>query len=66
MSERIIDLYDSSGDFDDLLSRAEDEATTNWEMGFTSDLRDRFDEYGDEMYLTERQREILERIAHGD
>ena len=64
MSDTISDKFDSPDDFDDLLYTAEQQAGTYWEMEFCSDMRDRFEEYGDRMYLSDRQRETLEKIAN--
>lgn len=50
-------------EFSDLLSEAEGEAHTQWAEQFTSDMRERYDEWGDEMFITDRQLEMLEKIA---
>lgn len=60
MSQQVQDL---DYDFEDLLSEAESKARGAWEENFTEDMRDKFDEYGDRMYLSDRQEEILKRIA---
>ncbi len=52
-------------DFEDLLDAAESNAVSGWDMDFTADLRNRHDQYGDRMYITDRQLEQLERIAEG-
>lgn len=38
-------------------------AANDWEEKFVSDLKDKFEQYGRRMYLSENQREHLERIA---
>lgn len=63
MSETVAEMFDEASEFEDLLDAAESEASTGWEMDFVSDMRDRFEEYQERMYLSERQIEILERIA---
>lgn len=56
-------VYELDYDFGDLMDEAEDEAKGSWEENFVSDIRDKFDSYGDRMYLSEKQEEILKRIA---
>lgn len=53
-------------EFLDILVVAEDEASGTWERTFVSDMKDKFFEYGLSMFLSEKQREILERIAYGE
>lgn len=60
MSQQVADL---DYDFEDLLAEAENNAKGSWEEEFCDGIRDKFDEYGDKMYLSERQEEILQRIA---
>lgn len=62
-SQTITDLFDDASEFDELLADAENNATSDWDMNFVDDLRNRYDKYGERMYLSERQLEILERIA---
>lgn len=50
-------------DFDQILEEAEDQAKTEWEIKFVSDIRDKLDEYGEETLISERQLEVLTRIA---
>lgn len=50
-------------DFPALLARASRNATTDWEMGFVSDLEDKYSDYEDDMFISTKQIEILERIA---
>lgn len=60
MSQTVSDLYD---DFEDVLDVAESKARGAWEEQFVADLRDKFDEYGERMFLSDRQDEILQRIT---
>lgn len=62
-SQTITDLFDDASEFDELLADAENNATSDWDMNFVDDLRNRYDKYGERMYLSERQLEILRRIA---
>jgi len=56
-------VYELDYDFGDLLDEAKDNASGSWEENFVDDLRDKFEAYGDRMYLSEKQEEILQRIA---
>ena len=59
----IADMFDSETEFEDLLAEAEERAESRWEMDFVDGLRERFTGYGEKMYLSEKQEEILRRIA---
>ena len=50
--------------FDELLTCAEDAASTDWEMDFTSSMRIRYKKWGDRMFVSEKQLEQLERMAN--
>lgn len=65
MSDKVQDWY-SDEEFEDILSDAESNAGNDFETTFCSDMRDKFDEYGKRMFISERQREILERIANDE
>jgi hypothetical protein len=52
------------GGFENILSQAEINAKTDWEMDFVSDMLEKYDEYENDMYVSERQLEILEKIAY--
>lgn len=49
--------------FDELLSDAECVASTDWEIGFVEDLKERYEKWGAELYLSDRQADRLETIA---
>lgn len=51
-------------EFETLLDDAEGNANSDWEMSFTADMRERYEDYGGEMFVSEKQLEYLERIAH--
>ena len=53
-------------DFEELLESAENNAKNGFEMDFTSDMRDKYDEYGDTCYVSEKQLALLESIAWGE
>ena len=50
-----------------VLAKAQESATlTPWESAFVDDLTDRRERLGDRITISERQEEILERIAGKD
>lgn len=60
---RVSDSY-TDQEFEDLLDVADDQASGRKEQDFVSDMRDKFVEWGVEMFLSEAQQEWLERIAN--
>lgn len=60
---KVSELFETADEFEDLLSEAETEAKTGWEMDFVADMRTRYTTYGAEAFLSERQLELLEKIA---
>lgn len=65
MSEKVQDWY-SDEEFQDLLDEAEANAGNDFETGFVSDMQDKWEEHGKRMYISPKQREILERIANDE
>lgn len=51
--------------FEDLLYEAESNAKGAWEEEFVDSMIARYDEYAERMFISDRQLEILERIAEG-
>jgi len=62
---KVRDNYDER-EFQDLLDAAEENASGAWEKTFVSDMQDKFDEYGTGMFISDKQDEILNRIANGE
>lgn len=62
MSQQVQDIYDDD-EFEGLLEDARMNAANNWEENFVSDMRSKFEDFGRRMYLSDPQREHLERIA---
>jgi hypothetical protein len=54
---------DDCYDFAQLLMDAESNARTIWEKGFVSDMRERYNEWGDAMCISPGQLSKLERVA---
>lgn len=61
---KVSDLYQKPGEFERLLQDAESGARTDWDEAFVSDLKARFERFGDNLFLSARQDEQLERIAN--
>ncbi len=59
---KLLEMPEAAG-FDKLLETAEDRAMGDWEMNFVSETRERYDKYGDNTYLSDKQIAILKRIA---
>lgn len=53
-------------EFDDLLAQALSNASSEWEIGFVTDVESRYLQYGDNTFISERQEEVLRRIANWD
>ena len=65
MAQKVEDVY-TKVEFEDLLDEADDNASGRWDENFVSDIRGRYDEHGIRMFLSEKQDEILQKIANGD
>ena len=59
---KVSDRY-SRLEFEDLIGEADSNAKGEWEETFVSDMQDKYEEFGGEMFLSEKQDEILNRIA---
>lgn len=55
-----------TGDVGDLLALAESFNLNDWERGFVTDMRERFDKYGDRIKVSDKQMATLRKIAAGD
>lgn len=65
MSERVQDIYDEK-EFEELLESARMNAANDWEESFVADMKTRYGQYGRRMYISESQKDHLERIANDD
>ena len=63
MGERVCDFY-TLDEFSFLIQEAHDRAKTTWENDFVFEISQKFAEYGENMYLSEKQQAVLERIAN--
>lgn len=62
---KICDKYPDDDDFEELLASAEENASSEWETEFVSSIQERYEKYGTNMFLSDKQDEILNRIAEG-
>lgn len=65
MSGKVQDHY-THDEFEEILDDAEMSAANDWEEEFVSDIKLKFKQYGIRMFISERQIEIIERIAYGE
>lgn len=59
------DIYDEN-EFNALFKLAEANASGDFELEFIESIGTKYDEYGVNMFLSEKQDKVLRRIAYGD
>lgn len=59
-------VADLDFDFDSLLAEANENASTDWEADFVDSLLDRYSNFADNMFISEKQIESLKKIAGWD
>jgi hypothetical protein len=59
---KICDVF-AFGEFEDLLSEAESNAVSGWDMSFVEDMDEKFKQYGSDMFVSDSQLKQLRRIA---
>ena len=65
MSETV-EAYYSEVEFQDLLDVAQNNAQTAFEVDFVEGVQAKWEKYGMQAYLSERQRDLLERLSRRD
>ena len=65
MSQRVQDLYEEK-EFEGLLEDARMNAANDWEETFAADMKARFSQYGRRMFISDTQKDHLERIANDE
>lgn len=55
--------YEHFDNIEDVLHVAEGRTKNEWEMDFVDGLKEKFDQYGDDMFLSDKQATILKRIV---
>lgn len=65
MGQTVQDLYDED-EFEELLENARMNAANDWEEQFVADMKERYEQYGKRMYISDAQQAHLERIANDD
>ena len=63
MSQKVSDAYRDLEDFETLLRDAESQAKSEWAQEFVGDIQQRYEQYGGDMFLSQKQIEHLERIV---
>lgn len=64
--ERLSDYEYTSDDFEELLDDADLNATKAASLNFVSDMREKFEEFGHDMYLSPKQLEWLKKLAEAE
>lgn len=59
----VADLFVKTDEFAELLALASMAVTSDWEENFVSDMEEKFEKYGGDMFLTDRQLHTLKRIV---
>lgn len=65
MSQRVQDIYKET-EFEELLEDARMNAANDWEESFAADMKDRYTQYGRRMFISDAQKDQIERIANDD
>lgn len=65
MSQRVQDIYKET-EFEELLEDASMNAANDWEESFVADMKDRYTQYGRRMFISDTQKDHLERIANDE
>lgn len=63
MSATILDHFDDIDDFESALEQAEANASKEREMEFVDSIRNKYDEYGESMFLSDAQYSWLMSLA---
>lgn len=58
-NQTISDVFDDPGD---VIHSLKEKARSTWERDFASDLEDKFDDWGDSTFLTDRQADVINQI----
>ncbi|MBP8789661.1 MAG: hypothetical protein KBH41_19790 [Azonexus sp.] len=66
MTQKADDIYTDSDELEGIMEDARMNASTDWEESFVADMKERFDKYGMGMFISDAQREHLERIANDE
>lgn len=61
---RVADWFNSEEEFLMELEAAEGKVKTDFDEGFVSDTRARFDKYGMDAFMSERQMEVFDKIRN--
>ena len=56
----------SSGSIGEMLADIDMDSLNPWETEFVTKLKERYEQYGERVMLSDKQRGILEKIAHGE
>ena len=63
---KICDLKTVDIDFEDLIGAAEGNASNDWEEDFVAGIKERYVQYKQDAYLSEKQLKILKKLAYNE
>lgn len=52
-----------ANELEELLRKAKEKAKTDWEKSFVEDMSNKFEQWGDRLYLSQKQMDIIRKIA---
>lgn len=62
---KVCDRFDSASEFEVLLDDARTAASNDWEESFVRNVKYRYDRFGTDTFLSDKQLAALEKIAAG-
>lgn len=65
-STKVSEKFETQDEFERVLGLAESNASTEFEMEFIASMRINYDKFGMRMFLSEKQEQVLDRIAYGE
>lgn len=66
MSDKVCDHFPDIDEFEELLEDARMAAGSDWEETFVADMKTRYGQYGENMFISNSQLDKLNKIAYED
>lgn len=66
MSGKAIDHFPDIDDFEELLEDARMAASSDWEETFVADMKAKYEQYGEDMFISNAQLDKLNKIVNED
>lgn len=61
---KLSEKFKTIGEFELVLDSAEHNASSEFEMEFVASIKEKYDQFGMNMFFSEKQEEVLDRIAY--